>query len=44
MTISIMHEIKKRGHSRWYVWDDLLEGYYMITKDKDGNPNYDMFN
>lgn len=35
--------VVKQNYSQWFTWDEFLEGYYMITRDKDGNPNYDTF-
>lgn len=41
--IILLHEIKKRSHSRWFMWDELFAGYYLLIKDKDGNLPYHMF-
>lgn len=38
--ISILYEIKKRGHSRWYLWSELFNDYYMLMKDENGNNDY----
>lgn len=41
--IILLHEIKKRDHSRWFIWNEMFNDYYMIMKDEKGLNRYHMF-